>query len=346
MNARFLLLAAAAFAGAAVSLAVSAAAAPAPAGLKRHRIDVNGMERTYLPIRPAQSNPQFPAGVRLPPLESGDDGETMRRFTGRQFDRLAIANRFVVVYPDGWERTWNDCRKESSQPARRANIDDKSFIDAMIEKQVIDNRIDRRRVFATGWSTGGQLAYRLAMERPTQFAGVAAISASLPTTQNNACTPTEQPIAVMVVNGTADPINPHEGGEVRIGISSLGSVLSSVDTARYFARVNGIMMLPATTRLPERKWCRSHVGQPGVVVRARQTPGDALRHQRGRPRHPAALLPVRLRPDAGSGRPHGDLGLFLETTGRGIVISGSQVQVLLRPLFWDVHRKFKSSRTM
>ncbi len=244
-------LAAAAFACAVASLPVRAGTPPAtPGALGRHQLEVNGLARTYAQYVPRNLRRNSPLLFVF--HESGDDGTAMREVTGRQFERLADANRFVVVYPDGWEKTWNDCRKASTHPARRANIDDMSFIDAMIEKQVADNHIDRRRIFATGWSDGGQLAYRLAMERPHQFAGVASISASLPTIENNACMPAERPIAVMVVNGTADRINPHEGGEVRIGFSSQGNVLSSVDTARYFARLNGITALPATTRLPER----------------------------------------------------------------------------------------------
>ena len=179
------------------------------------------------------------------------------------------------LYPDGFQTTWNDCRKASPQPARRMNIDDKSFIDAMIEKQVADNRIDRKRIFAAGWSNGGQLAYRLGLERPEQFAGVASISASRPTAENLACTPTDKPIAVMIINGTADPINPFNGGEVRIGFSSLGTVLSSRETGQYFARLNGITAQPVTTRLPHRTpsdptsvdqttW--SEPGKPPVVL--------------------------------------------------------------------------------
>jgi polyhydroxybutyrate depolymerase len=229
---------------------VSAAPASASRGLTRQQLDVKGMQRTYLQYVPRN----LPANAPLLFVfhGSGGDGEGMREITGGEFDMLADANGFVVIYPDGWQTTWNDCRKGSPQPARRANIDDKSFIDAMIEKQVSENRIDRRRIFAAGWSNGGQLAYRLAMERPQQFAGVASISASRPTNENNACTPTDRPIAVMVINGTADPINPHDGGMVRIGFSSLGTVLSSRATAEYFARLNGITAQPVAAKLPHR----------------------------------------------------------------------------------------------
>ena len=52
------------------------------------------------------------------------------------------------------------------------NIDDESYIEAMIARIGNDYRINRKRVFAAGHSNGGQLTYRLAMERPQEFAGI------------------------------------------------------------------------------------------------------------------------------------------------------------------------------
>src|SRR4029453_4054225 len=163
MNAQRLGLAVIAVVGAGTSLAINAIAAPAPSGVVlRHALSVKGMDRTYVQYVPHNLKPNAPLLFVF--HGSGGDGEGMREITGEEFDMLADANGFVVVYPDGYQTPWNDCRKASPQPARRMNIDDRSFIDAMIEKQVAENHIDKRRIFAAGWSNGGQLAYRLAME--------------------------------------------------------------------------------------------------------------------------------------------------------------------------------------
>src|SRR5258706_5232714 len=270
--------------GAALGLTVIAAAAavstvaaqPRPTGtITRNTLAVKGMQRSFILYLPRTLKPN-------PPLlfvfhGSGGDGEEMRDATAYEFDALADANGFLVVYPDGYENTWNDCRKGSPQPARRMNIDDESFIEAMIAKEAADHHADTKRVFAAGWSNGGQLGYRLALERAKEFAAVAAISAGLPTTDNLACTPSGAAMPVMIINGTDDPINPFKGGQVTLGFTSLGNVLSSEMTAQYFARLDGQTSMPAVARLPHKKasdptyvaemsW--TEAGKPGVVMYA------------------------------------------------------------------------------
>jgi polyhydroxybutyrate depolymerase len=232
-------------------------------------------QRTYVAYVPRNLKPGAPLLFVF--HGSGGDGESMRDVTGYEFDMLADKDDFLVLYPDGYETTWNDCRKGSPQPARRMNIDDESFIDAMIAREAAAHGIDRKRVFAAGWSNGGQLNYRLAMERANMFAGIAVISASVPLPANLACTPSGQAMPAMIINGTDDPINPFNGGNVMLGSANLGPVYSSQETAQYWAKLNGITGTPEVkhlahkhagdpTSVDEMDW--SAPGKPGVVLYA------------------------------------------------------------------------------
>src|SRR5207302_4642511 len=108
---------------------------------------------------------------------------------------------------------------------------------AIIAHEAASHGIDVKRVFATGHSFGGQLSYRLALERPNEFAGIAAVSANLPVQADNDCTVSDAAIPVMIVNGTDDPVNPYRGGRTGRGIDT-GNVLSTDATADYFIKRN------------------------------------------------------------------------------------------------------------
>ncbi len=96
------------------------------------------------------------------------------------------------------------------------------------------------------------MAYRLGLERPDDFAGIAAISASIPTDDNLDCSKSGKPIPAMVINGTDDPVNPYRGGMVTLGFAMLGTVLSSERTAEYWAKLLKITAPPTTLRLPHK----------------------------------------------------------------------------------------------
>ena len=54
----------------------------------------------------------------------------------------------------------------------------------------------------------------------------------------------------MIMDGLRDPLNPFEGGEVRLfGMYRRGTVLSAYDSAQYFAALNGSASPPATSDL-------------------------------------------------------------------------------------------------
>jgi polyhydroxybutyrate depolymerase len=211
---------------------------PLSATIRKHAVRIDGRDRTYLVYVPASLPRQAALVIVL--HGSGMDGTRMRLCTGYQFECLADQHGFVVLYPDGYRRNWNDCRKDATFPAKRDNIDDMSFIQALAEQT-----IDEKRVYVFGYSNGGQMAFRLAMEAPVAIAAVAAVAASLPTPDASSCPQQGRTSRVMLINGTLDPINPYQGGIVTLfGFASRGPVMSSAASAQNFAERNGITMPP------------------------------------------------------------------------------------------------------
>jgi polyhydroxybutyrate depolymerase len=100
--------------------------------------------------------------------------------------------------------------------------------------------IDRTNVFVAGMSNGGHMAYRVGFEAPDLVTAIAAIVANLPVEENLDCQRKKKPVAMLIINGTDDPINPYEGGIVEIlGDTSRGAVMSSNESAAYWAKIAG-----------------------------------------------------------------------------------------------------------
>lgn len=184
---------------------------------------------------------------------SGENGAALRVSTGFGFDRLADRNGFAVVYPDAYEGYWNGCGIVGGGSTDGREVDDVGFLVALVDKLAADLGIDRARVFATGVSRGGFMALRLALEAPSRFRAVAAVSANVPTPDNFKCKPSPRGTAsVMIVNGTDDPLVPFDGGHVNLlGLFyDNGTVLSARASGQYFADLNRIAGPPQATLTP------------------------------------------------------------------------------------------------
>ncbi|MFJ1766776.1 alpha/beta hydrolase family esterase [Amycolatopsis sp. NPDC088138] len=217
----------------------------------RDSVDVAGRTRTFTTVEPAEDTAS--RALVLVFHGSHQTGDKHRAFTGQSFDRLAADGTAVVVYPDGYRGNWNDARRESRFPARLEEMDDLAFARAMITKLAAGNRIDPRRVFAIGYSNGGQLVMRLAHEAPGLLAGGAVIGATMPAPENFLTTDTPPaPLPLLFVHGTKDPIISYDGGTMswwkRQVFKVGGASWSAPRTARYFAERNGITADPVTTR--------------------------------------------------------------------------------------------------
>ena len=224
--------------------------------MERHTLPVGGLDRSYGVHRAppaARSAAARPGGLVIVLHGSGGDGASMRAMFGQRLEAFTDRAGFHVVYPDGFERHWNDCRRSAAYAANVRDVDDPAFLRAIVEAMTREAGVDPARVFVAGFSNGGQMVFRLALEDPGTYAGFAAIAASLPAPANNDCRVGDAAAPVVLFAGTADPINPFRGGLVRLGSDvSRGHVLSAEYTAAWFARRAGHAGPGAWRELPDR----------------------------------------------------------------------------------------------
>ncbi len=239
------------------------------APVQNSTVQVGDMARSYVAFVPKGLPPNAPLLVAF--HGTGMNGELMRAYTGYEFDKLADSKKFIVVYPSGYGRHWNDCRKDAKYPARTQNIDDVGFVRAIINRFRKSNDIDPRRIFAMGYSNGGHMTYRLISELPGQIKAIASVAANFPAPGNNVCPPIRGPIPTLTITGTKDPLDPYNGGNVIVAGESYGQVLSSPDTAAYFAKLNNNTAPPQVKRLPH----RADSASTSVSVKSYAMPGKA-----------------------------------------------------------------------
>jgi polyhydroxybutyrate depolymerase len=216
--------------------------------IHRETIKVGDRNRSFLAYMPSDLPPGSPLVIVL--HGSLMDGDLMRRWTGYEFDRLANERKFAVLYPDGYKHNWNDCRKRARYPAKLENIDDVGFLQALIAHLHSEAGIDPERVYLFGYSNGGSMAIRMALEHPDEIAAITAVSVSLPVPDDSSCPAGGRASPMMVIDGTSDPINPFDGGTVSLfGFASRGRSLSAMQSLQAIAKGDGVNTLPITDRL-------------------------------------------------------------------------------------------------
>jgi polyhydroxybutyrate depolymerase len=202
----------------------------------------------------------------------GSGGNGLKSMKGAS-KLLNITNEenLLVLFPDGYLKNWNECRKNAPAAANIENIDENIFFSNMIDYCATKYLINRQKVFAIGTSGGGHMVYKLAMTIPEKFKAITAIVANLPDASNMDCVEKKMPIAVMIINGTNDLTNPYNGG---ISAKNKGLVISTDETFNYWASLNGYEGKPTMEEFPDlesdgktiEKYTFKQKGKPEVVL--------------------------------------------------------------------------------
>jgi polyhydroxybutyrate depolymerase len=223
-----------------LALAAAIAIAPNPAAADETStvagsLDFGGAHRSYLIHVP----PKVAARVPLVLSFHGHfgTGEDIEKLT--HLDALSDELGFVVVYPDGIAGSWNDGRPQD------LGADDVGFVRALIADLSRRYPIDRKRVYATGFSNGASFTQYLGCNLADEIAAIAPVSGYLPRAVVDTCHPA-RPISVLQIGGTSDPVEPFGGGEVKIGVIDRGAVLSAQESVDFWKANATCSGAPAT----------------------------------------------------------------------------------------------------
>jgi polyhydroxybutyrate depolymerase len=258
-----------------------------PGNVERGALEHGGRTRTWIAYVPIKLQ-AHPALVIVLHGAMGS-GEQVRHVFGYDFDLLAEEHGFIAVYPQGYEGDWNDCKAKGPFAAKRENVDDVGFLHALVDRLVTDHDADRTHVYVTGVSNGGAMTIRLALQTPNFARAYAAVVANVPAPENMIITPKGDPVSMLLMNGTADPMEHWDGGDVAFYgvLSNRGRALSTQASIDYFLKLDGLGGLPVTTQFPDidtsdgstaerRRWIAP--GKSSVTLIKIQGGGHAVPH--------------------------------------------------------------------
>jgi polyhydroxybutyrate depolymerase len=196
-------------------------------------IDIKGVARSYSAQLPARK----PAPLVIVLHGNTQTGADMAARTS--WPDVARREGFGVVFPNGLNRAWADLRPNTKRAGRAPpeGTDDVGFIVALIEKFVRDGAADPRRIYVTGLSNGGAMTMTMICARADLFAAAASVIMNLTDDMAASCHPAKQ-VPMLMINGTADPLIPYEGGRgtSRFAVPGFWSTQQTFD---FWRRVNG-----------------------------------------------------------------------------------------------------------
>jgi polyhydroxybutyrate depolymerase len=208
-------------------------------------IQHGGLTRMYSVHVPPGYDPARPAPL-LVALHGGGSSMDLQANAAYGLIGRADSEGFIVVFPKGSSNpeggtaaTWN--AGKCCGAAGDRNVDDVGFIRQVVTNVFFQMSIDRSRIFATGISSGGMMAYRLACEMPEVFRAIASVAGTDNT--SGECTPGKA-VSVLHIHAKDDPQVPFAGGPIANARPRGASFTSVQDTVTKWARLDGCAAQP------------------------------------------------------------------------------------------------------
>jgi polyhydroxybutyrate depolymerase len=183
-----------------------------------HSMDVDGVKRSYVLHVPVGIGPSVPLVVLL----HGRGSSGADEMAGGRWQTKADNEKFIVAAPDALDSydgvehkrppTVRDWIRRNYRALRGRNVlrwhggqNDVALIVSMIDRISVEWQIDQSRIYIVGFSRGGFMAHRMALEITDQLAGVAVVS---PDVEPEAKKTPTRPLSFLLVSGDRDSVHP------------------------------------------------------------------------------------------------------------------------------------------
>lgn len=236
------------------------------AGDHSFTLEHDGLIRRYRVHVPQKYDPARPAPLLF--ALHGGGGSMDYQADDANYGLITKSERegFIAVFPNGFSKlrsgkfaTWNagTCCGE----ARERNVDDVGFIRRVVERVTSQMNIDRKRIYATGMSNGGLMAYRLACEMPDVFKAIAAVAG---TDNTRSCTPAN-PVSILHIHARNDDHVLFTGGAGPDSRNKemVTDFVSVPETVSKWVRLNGCSATPQRVLERPGAYCERHASCNG-----------------------------------------------------------------------------------
>jgi polyhydroxybutyrate depolymerase len=166
-----------------------------------------GLDRCYYLYVPSGHDPARPSSVVLSFHGFLSNPESHALITG--WHELAEAEGFLLVYPQGtrFPQRWN-----AGETWGDPGVGDVQFYRDMLADLSAVMAVDPASVYVNGFSNGGGMAVKIGCEAADTLAAIGTVAGAVVSMEG--CTPS-RPVSLMAFHGTADPIVPYEGADMK-----------------------------------------------------------------------------------------------------------------------------------
>ena len=198
-----------------------------------------GGQRDYLLKIPAQHDETMPVLYFLHGL-----GDNITRLDKEfHFQQVADEYGWMLVVPqalnEGNGTMWNAALMSS-------NIDDSGFLMALLDTLAVHHPVDLDSVFFTGFSMGGFMTHRMAIEHGDRITACAPVSGLI--THAMASHTAVAPVRMLHIHGTADPVVGYNGNSQYFG-GNLGLSVEAI--LNYWKNANHCLDEPVIDTFPD-----------------------------------------------------------------------------------------------